>query len=728
MAPVCAHLRLCGIRIYPYLDDWLLVADTEAALASAIELTCALLHDLGLCINRRKSSFVPTQVIDFIGARLDSRSARAFLPRDRRYAIVHRIARIRQARTVSARSIQSLLGHMSAAIAVVPHAKLRLRPLQLLFNKLFRPQIDPPTKRIRLPDSVLHSLLWWTDSANLTVGVPFQPRYPTVTLGTDASLLGWGATCSNLSTQGRWSHRDGRNHINFLELLAVFKALQAFEDLLLHQIVQVTSDNVATVFYLNKQGGTRSRKLARLAMQIWDWCIPRGITILAVHLAGTDNTEADLLSRHMSRSHEWELDRRVRNRLFHRWGRPDIDLFATQGNRGGFSSTPSSPVSNHPEGRHSSSPRLAIPETDRMADTVTRGDASISAPPTIPTTHAQQSLHPDLQYILESALRPSTRKSYAAKWKRFSNFANVHSFPASSASVSQILQFLFELHQSGLKPSSIKVYIAALSHYRGAIHGFSLFTQPLIKRFLRGLNNLNPTVRSLMPTWSLSVVLHALTRSPFEPMATIDLRLVSWKTAFLVAVTSARRSSELCALRVDPPFLNFHKEKVVLRMDPSFLPKVATSFHMQQEIVLPAFFPVPLNPIERSLHMLDVRRCLAFYRSRTESFRHSNRLFVKYSERDRGSPVTSQRLSKWIVNTIVLAYQLAKLDLPSTPTGHSTRAVAASSAFASGVPIEDVCKAAIWSTPCAFAKHYRLDVRARQDCSFGRAVLSSVLR
>ncbi|KAF7246185.1 High affinity cAMP-specific 3',5'-cyclic phosphodiesterase 7A [Varanus komodoensis] len=106
-------------------------------------------------------------------------------------------------------------------------------------------------------------------------------------------------------------------------------------------------------------------------------------------------------------------------------------------------------------------------------------------------------------------------------------------------------------------------------------------------------------------------------------------------------------------------------------MDPSFLPKVATPFHMNQEIVLPAFFPSPLNLIERSLHALDERRCLAFYRSRTESIRHSSQLFVKYSEQDRGSPVTSQRLSKWIVQTIVLSYQLAKIDLPVVPRGNS---------------------------------------------------------
>ncbi|KAF7243723.1 Aldehyde oxidase 1 [Varanus komodoensis] len=133
----------------------------------------------------------------------------------------------------------------------------------------------------------------------------------------------------HLRTQGAWNRRESKNHINFLELLA----LRSFEDVLCQRVVQITSDNVATVFYLNKQGGTKSPTLARLAMQIWKWCIPRDITLVAVHLAGTDNVEVDLLSRHMSTFHEWELDPQTCDHLFHRWGFPDIDLFATRQNR-----------------------------------------------------------------------------------------------------------------------------------------------------------------------------------------------------------------------------------------------------------------------------------------------------------------------------------------------------------------------------------------------------------
>ena len=51
---------------------------------------------------------------------------------------------------------------------------------------------------------------------------------PTVTLTTDASKLGWGAVLDTQSTGGLWSSTESQNHINYLELLAVFLGLQTF--------------------------------------------------------------------------------------------------------------------------------------------------------------------------------------------------------------------------------------------------------------------------------------------------------------------------------------------------------------------------------------------------------------------------------------------------------------------------------------------------------------------
>lgn len=75
---------------------------------------------------------------------------------------------------------------------------------------------------------------------------------------------------------------------------------------------------------------------------------------------------------------------------------------------------------------------------------------------------------------------------------------------------------------------------------------------------------------------------------PFEPLGGADLRWLSVKTAFLLAITSARRVSELQALSVHGDCCRFFQDGsgVVLRPNPAFLPKILTEFHLSQSVEL----------------------------------------------------------------------------------------------------------------------------------------------
>ncbi|XP_062831463.1 uncharacterized protein LOC134297541 [Anolis carolinensis] len=297
------------------------------------------------------------------------------------------------------------------------------------------------------------------------------------------------------------------------------------------------------------------------------------------------------------------------------------------------------------------------------------------------------SLHPDLQAILRAAHKPATSKAYAYKLAKFQTFLRDRRVDPSSASIPLVLDFLLSLADRQLSLASIKSYLAALSWHFQRQGQPSLFSNNLIKTFLRGYNNLHPQVQPPTPGWSLELVLSQLASAPFEPMASADLHLLSWKTAFLIAITSARRPSELAALRVDEPYLRFHHDRAVLRPDITFLPKVVSAFHLNQNIILPAFFPNPSSSLERRLHLLDVRRALLFYKDRTKDIRKSPRLFVAYATHKLGEPLSSQRLSHWIAQTIELAYQLAKRQPPSSIRPRSTRGLSTSTAFLRGVPL-----------------------------------------
>ncbi len=75
-------------------------------------------------------------------------------------------------------------------------------------------------------------------------------------------------------------------------------------------------------------------------------------------------------------------------------------------------------------------------------------------------------------------------------------------------------------------------------------------------------------------------------------------------------------------------------------------------------------------------------------------------------------PPAREAYAMWWIR--MLFYSLESSDLPSTlgVKAHSTRSVAASKAFLAGVPMQDICNAAGWSTPLTFVRFYDLDLRA----------------
>ena len=71
--------------------------------------------------------------------------------------------------------------------------------------------------------------------------------------------------------------------MNHLELKAVFLALKEFQDLCIHKIVLVETDNTTVVSYFNKEGGMRSGPLCALLWRILTWCTRNQVTQSLTH-------------------------------------------------------------------------------------------------------------------------------------------------------------------------------------------------------------------------------------------------------------------------------------------------------------------------------------------------------------------------------------------------------------------------------------------------------------
>ena len=307
---------------------------------------------------------------------------------------------------------------------------------------------------------------------------------------------------------------------------------------------------------------------------------------------------------------------------------------------------------------------------------------------------------------------PSTRRLYASKWSVFNKWCAEKSLNSQSCGVPQVLNFLQELLDAGRSPSTLKVYVAAIAAFADSARCRTLGRNELITRFLRGARRLNPPRPPLVPIWDLSLVLEALKAYPFEPLGSTELRYLTFKTVFLLALASVKRVGDLHALSVSAACLEFgpNDSLVILKPRHGYVPKVLGTPFRAQVISLSA---LPPGSGDDSSLLCPVR-ALRCYVTRSAAFRRSEQLFVSFGGRARGLAASKQTLSRWIVDAIAAAYASKDLQCPLGIRAHSTRGMASSWAWSSGISIQDICMAAGWASPSTFVRFYNLEVPALQ--------------
>ena len=321
-------LRLQGMRLVTYIDDILVMDVSQEGAAQAQAQLMALLESLGFLINRAKSSLQPSQRITFLGFTIDSMEMTISLPEEKVKNTTQEALKMLQAQTVSARQLAHMIGVLSSSIPAILPAPLHYRALQDL--KIKAVASGGYGSRVHLSPQASNDLLWWKDNLPLVNGQPIRRNQPSLIIASDASLRGWGATSGGVNIGGAWSDQERQLHINQLELLAALFAVRAFMRDRTEEVISLLMDNSTAVAYVNHLGGTRSRPLALLAAQLWEWCLERKSFVIATHVPGRLNVLADRMSRSLVDRSDWRLDPQVFRRINHLWGPLEVDLFATR--------------------------------------------------------------------------------------------------------------------------------------------------------------------------------------------------------------------------------------------------------------------------------------------------------------------------------------------------------------------------------------------------------------
>ena len=127
---------------------------------------------------------------------------------------------------------------------------------------------------------------------------------------------------------------------------------------------------------------------------------------------------------------------------------------------------------------------------------------------------------------IEAPQRSSTRTVYEAKWSVFVRWCETSQVDFRSPSVEQISDFLLHLFQEkNLQPRS------AIADKLGN-SSLNVSKDENLTRLLDSFHRNRPKGRRGIPSWNLSLVLHQLTKPPFEPLRKASLKHRTFKTFF----------------------------------------------------------------------------------------------------------------------------------------------------------------------------------------------------
>ena len=197
-------------------------------------------------------------------------------------------------------------------------------------------------------------------------------------------------------------------------------------------------------------------------------------------------------------------------------------------------------------------------------------------------------------------------------------------------------------------------------------------------------------------------------------MKDTDLKHLTLKTAFLLALASSKHHSEIHAWVANKVSNLGQWEKVALFPSSDFIAKNQLAREGSQS-VSPVTIPALTTIVDRQFkedRTLCPVRALRYYLDRTKDLRGSRSLLFISFKKGHTSDIRPTTLSSWLKQTILLCYKQADqqaLDLVQVKV-HDIRAFAASKAFYGGVSVDQIMQACHWKAHNTFTNFYLKDL------------------
>ena len=273
----------------------------------------------------------------------------------------------------------------------------------------------------------------------------------------------------------------------------------------------------------------------------------------------------------------------------------------------------------------------------------------------------EQGFSEEVAARIEAPQRRSTRSVYEAKWTIFTKWCLSNQVDFRAPPLKAIADFLLHLFQEKkLQPGTIGGYRSAIADKLGN-STINVSKDENLTRLLDSFHRDRPKGRRGIPSWNLSLVLHQLTKAPFEPLKEASLKHLTFKTVFLLALGSGKRRSEIHAWLHKNIRHQSDWSKVSLYPSPSFLSKNQLAKE-GPDSVAPVVIPALAPSLDRSLkgdRSLCPVRALRYYLDRTADLRQNKELVFVSFKKGFDKDISPATISSWIKQTVVLCYELS---------------------------------------------------------------------
>ena len=277
----------------------------------------------------------------------------------------------------------------------------------------------------------------------------------------------------------------------------------------------------------------------------------------------------------------------------------------------------------------------------------------------------------------------SQYKPYIELWVKFASPRCDYFAPPAT----EVVEFLCDLHRRKYTYNQICMARSAVSSVVSSGSEMTIGKHPLVKRFMKGLFELNPQFPKYKFVWDLSILFRYF-RMLDHPKE-LNLGILGKKLAMLLCILAGgQRCQTIHAINVlhikisgGACYISFYTKLKQARRGHHLAPLKFTVYHEPKLCVI--------------THLTE-------YLKRTADKRSDEALFMSYQKPHKS--VSKDTISRWVKE------MMANAGINTNFVSHSCRSAASSKAAEQGISLKDICVACGWASERTFAAHYRKEI------------------